>query len=204
MRRSLPCSKHRGRNNFMFTRFFSAIFGLGIGLAVALPQVHAADEIETKAQLCTACHGDKGVAADPKTIPVIWGQQQSYLMKQLRDFRNRERDSTVMSPIAKSLAEDDLRKFAVYFAAKTWPARPAPAKQPLPPKGIAQCQACHQPNFEGGMPAPRLAGLSYEYLVATMRAFATEQPANNLDMPKFMRPLTDRERSAIARYLSSL
>src|SRR5437870_562199 len=62
----------------------------------------------------------------------------------------------------------------------------------------------HQPNFQGGMPAPRLAGLSYEYLVASMRAFATEQRTNNLDMPKFMQALTEQERSAIARYLSAL
>jgi cytochrome c553 len=74
----------------------------------------------------------------------------------------------------------------------------------LPPKGIAQCQACHQPNFQGGMPAPRLAGLSYEYLVATMRAFATKERTNNLDMPTFMQMMTERERNAIARYLSAL
>ena len=188
----------------MFTRFFSAIFGLGIGLAVAIPPVHAADGIETKAQPCAACHGDKGVPADPKTIPVIWGQEQSYLMKQLRDFRNGERESAVMAPIAKGLAEGDLRKIAAYFAAQTWPAKRASAKPPAAPKGIAQCQACHQPNFEGGMPAPRLAGLSYEYLVAAMRAFAAEQRTNNLDMPRFMQMLTERERNAIARYLSAL
>jgi len=187
----------------MFTRFFSAIPGMCIGLVIAIPPAHAADDIEAKAQLCAACHGDKGVPTDPKTIPVIWGQEQSYLMKQLRDFRNGERNSAVMSPIAKDLAETDLRKIAAYFAAKTWPARRS-AKPPLPPKGIAQCQACHQPNFQGGMPAPRLAGLSYEYLVAAMRAFATEQRTNNLDMPKFMQMLTERERNAIARYLSAL
>lgn len=187
----------------MSKRLFLAI-GFGTGLAFAASALRAADEIETKAQVCTACHGANGVATDPKTIPVIWGQQQSYLMKQLRDFRSGERNSAVMSPVARSLAEDDLRKMAAYFASKTWPARPKPAKQPLPPKGIAQCQACHQANFEGGMPAPRLAGLSYEYLVAAMRAFANGQRTNNLDMPQFMRALTDRERSAIARYLSSL
>ena len=186
----------------MFTRFFSAIFG--IGLAVAVPSAHAVDEIEAKAQLCAACHGDKGVATDPKTIPVIWGQESSYLMKQLRDFRNGERASAIMSPIAKDLAEGDLRKIAAYFAAKTWPARQASAKPPLPPKSIAQCQACHQPNFQGGMPAPRLAGLSYEYLVASMSSFASEERANNGDMPKFMQMLTERERNAIARYLSAL
>jgi cytochrome c553 len=187
----------------MVTRFSSAIFGMGIGLALAIPPAHAADEIEAKAQLCAACHGDKGVPTDPKTIPVISGQEQSYLMKQMRDFRNGERASAIMSPIAKNLAEGDLRKIAAYFAAKTWPAR-ASAKPPLPPKGIAQCQACHQPDFQGGMPAPRLAGLSHEYLVAAMRAFAAEERTNNLDMPKFMQMLTERERNAIARYLSAL
>ena len=188
----------------MFTRVFSVVLAAGFGLVVALPPAHATDEIEAKAQLCAACHGDKGTPADPKTMPVIWGQQQSYLMKQLRDFRSGERSSGIMSPITKGLAESDLRKIAAYFAAKTWPARQASAKPPTPPKGIAQCQACHQPNFEGGMPAPRLAGLSYEYLIGEMREFATEERANNLDMPKFMHALTESERDAIARYLAAL
>jgi cytochrome c553 len=186
----------------MATRFFSAI--LGIGIAAALPPAQAADDIEAKAQVCASCHGNKGVPTDPKTIPVIWGQQESYLMKQLRDFRNGERASAVMSPFAKNLAEGDLRKIAAYFAAKPWPARRASAKPPAAPKAIAQCQACHQPNFQGGMPAPRLAGLSYEYLVASMRAFAKEERTNNLDMPKFMQALPERERNAIARYVSAL
>jgi len=187
----------------MFTRVFSLALGLGFGLVLALPPAQAADEIEAKAQVCAACHGDKGTPADPKTMPVIWGQQQSYLMKQLRDFRSGERNSAIMSPIAKGLAEGDLRKIAAYFAAKPWPQR-ASAQAPSPPEGIAQCQACHQPNFEGGMPAPRLAGLSYEYLVAAMRAFASDERTNNLDMPKFMHALTESERDAIARYLAAL
>ena len=54
------------------------------------------------------------------------------------------------------------------------------------------------------MPAPRLAGLSYEYLVAAMRAFAAEKRTNNLDMPKFMRMLPERERNSMARYISAL
>jgi cytochrome c553 len=188
----------------MFTRVCSVVLGLGFGLVVALPPALAQDGIEAKVQLCAACHGANGVPTDPKTIPPIWGQQQSYLMKQLRDFRSGERASAVMSPLAKSLAESDLRKLAAYFAAKTWPARQAAAKPPSPPKTIAQCQACHQPNFEGGMPAPRLAGLSYEYLVAAMRAFAAEERTNNLDMPKFMQVLPEGERDAIARYIAAL
>ncbi|HEY7238055.1 MAG TPA: c-type cytochrome [Burkholderiales bacterium] len=186
----------------MLTRIACAIFGIGIGLATA--PVHAADDIEAKAQVCAACHGNKGTPTDPKTMPIIWGQQESYLMKQLRDFRNGERQSAIMAPLAKGLAEEDLRPLAAHFAAKPWPSKKAQAKPPAPPKGVAQCQACHQPIFEGGMPAPRLAGLSSEYLAQEMREFANGERHNNLDMPGFMRALTEAERSAIARYLSAL
>ena len=79
-----------------------------------------------------------------------------------------------------------------------------PVAASAPPKGIEQCQPCHQPNFEGGPPAPRLAGLSYEYLLAEMRSFATDARTNNEDMPKFMQALTDGEIDAMARYLSAL
>ncbi len=71
-------------------------------------------------------------------------------MKQLRDYRNGERPSAIMSPIAGNLDEGDLRKLAAYFAAKPWPAKKVAAKAPAAPKGIAQCQACHQPDFKGG------------------------------------------------------
>ena len=188
----------------MFTRLFSTILGAAVGFAVAAVPADAADDIEAKVQSCAVCHGQNGVPIDPKTIPIIWGQQQSYLVKQLRDYRNGERDNPIMSPIAKSLAQEDLRKIAAYFAAKSWPARQAAAAAASPPNGIAQCQPCHQPNFEGGPPAPRLAGLSYEYLVASMRDFAADERTNNGDMPKFMQALTDGERDAMARYLSGL
>jgi cytochrome c553 len=188
----------------MFARLISVVFGAMVGFAAAVAPAHAADDIEAKAQTCAACHGQNGVPIEPKTMPIIWGQQQSYLMKQLRDYRNGERDNPIMSAIAKGLAEDDLRKLAAYFAAKTWPAPTAAAAPASPPNGIAQCQPCHQPNFVGGPPAPRLAGLSYEYLVAAMRGFAHDQRSNNGDMPKFMQALTDGERDAMARYLAGL
>jgi cytochrome c553 len=188
----------------MFTRLFLAIFGAGIGFAVVAAPAYAADDIEAKVQTCAACHGQNGVPIEPKTIPVIWGQQQNYLVKQLHDYRSGDRDNPIMTPIAKGLAQDELRKIAAYFAAKSWPAQTVAAAPASPPNGIAQCQPCHQPNFAGGPPAPRLAGLSYEYLVASMRGFATDERTNNGDMPKFMHALTDSEREAMARYLSAL
>jgi len=187
----------------MFKSRFSIIFGvITIAAVVAVP-AYAADDIETKAQVCGACHGQNGESIDPKTTPMIWGQQSSYVYKELHDYKSGDRANPIMAPIAKGFTLEDLRALANYFAAKSWPAG-HPAAPGAPPEGIAMCKACHGQNFEGGPPAPRLAGLSYEYLAAAMRNFADGERTNNLDMPGFMRALTDSQRDAIAHYLSAL
>lgn len=189
----------------MFTRLCRMMLGAGAGLMLVAGTAQAADDIEAKVQTCAACHGENGVSTDPKVIPTIWGQQESYIVKQLHDYRSGDRDNPIMAPIAKDLAQEDLRKIARYFAAKQWPATAQPASTPATlPKGASQCQPCHQPKFEGGMPAPRLAGLSYDFLIVQMDAFADGQRTNNLDMPKFMQVLSASEREAIARYLAAL
>jgi cytochrome c553 len=188
----------------MFIRIFSTIACAVVGFSIGAVAACAADDIEAKAQICAACHGQNGMPTDPKTIPIIWGQKQNYLVKQLHDYRSGDRESPIMSPIAKGLAQDELRKIAAYFAAKSWPEQHAAAASASPPNGIAQCQPCHQPKFEGGPPAPRLAGLSYEYLAAAMHGFATDERSNNGDMPKFMKALTESQRDAMAHYLSGL
>jgi cytochrome c553 len=108
--------------------------------------------------------------------------------------------------MAKNVDRGDLRPLAVYIGGKTWPAKAAgvtPAAAPADEK-IAICKACHQQNFEGGLPAPRLAGLSYEYLKAQMDAFANDTRTNNQDMPPLMKALSQSDRDQIARYLSAL
>ncbi len=89
------------------------------------------------------------------------------------DYHSGDRASPIMGPAVHDISLEDLRKVAAYFAAKTWPVQHTGAAGP-PPAGIAEkiamCRACHQQNFEGGAPAPRIAGLSYGYLVASMRA----------------------------------
>lgn len=160
--------------------------------------------IEGKAQACTICHGANGVPIDPKTMPIINGQQSYYIFKQLVNYRNGMREHPIMTPLAKGLQQSDLRPLADHFAAKPWPANTAAAASAAPPKGITQCTPCHQQNFQGGVSWPRLAGLSYEYLVSSMRAFATEQRTNNTDMVQMMQLFTDSEREAMARYLAGL
>jgi len=185
--------------------FGNRIFGVAvIALLAAAAPARAQDDIAAKAQTCAACHGQNGVPIDPKTMPIIWGQQANYLYKELHDFHSGDRPSPIMAPLVKEFTLPQLRELANYFAAKAWPAATPPSPPPAPPEGIAMCEACHQRNFEGGQPAPRLAGLSSDYLAAAMRAFADDPRTNNGDMPKFMKALTEAQRDAIARYLSAL
>src|SRR5262245_54419503 len=175
-------------------------------VALAIAPATAADELEAKLQSCNACHGQNGQPID-KSIPIIWGQTTAYMVKQLRDYRSEDRPNPVMSPLAGMIKPEEWRKVATHFAAKPWPAKQAstgPAPAAPPEQKIAVCRICHQPNFEGGLPAPRLAGQSYEYLVGAMQSFADEQRTNSQDMTTLMKMLTAEERDAIAKYLAAL
>jgi cytochrome c553 len=187
----------------MVKSVLSTVAAAMLASAIVAVPANAADDIASRLDICSACHGADGKPTNIAT-PVIWGQKENYLYKELHDFHSGERFNPIMSPLIKSFSLDDLRKVAPYFAAKTWPATQASAPAGPPPEGIAMCKACHGQNFEGGPPAPRLAGLSYDYLIGAMRSFADGKRTNNLDMPGFMRALTDTQRQAIAHYLSSL
>ena len=80
----------------------AALGAAAIAAVIAMPA--AADDIEAKVQVCGACHGSNGVPTGP-TIPVIWGQQQNYLVKQLHDYRAEDRNNPIMAPVAAGIAQ---------------------------------------------------------------------------------------------------
>jgi cytochrome c553 len=188
-------------------KFGSAAVVIAAALVLLGRAASAADDVAAKAEVCGACHGASGTPINAVT-PVIWGQQSNYLYKELHDFHSGQRSNATMTPVAQPIALPDLRALADYFAAKSWPAATGANPAAAPPAPIAakieMCKACHQAHFEGGAPAPRLAGLSQDYLLAAMNAFADGTRTNNLDMPGFMKALSDTDRDAIAHYLSGL
>ncbi len=179
--------------------------------AEAVPDPTTQREFGAKLLVCNVCHGENGV---PKSaaIPIISGQQETYIAKQLEDFRNGHRNFEIMTWMANTLTPAEQGPAAAYVAKKSWPAKradAAPAAAATAPRGIAVCQACHQQNYLGavqaeGMTAPRLAGQSYEYLVEAMRRFADGERANSPDMAQIMTGISVADREAMARYLSSL
>src|SRR5215467_5348694 len=176
----------------MITNHLRAIYG-ALLIAAALGTPAGAQSIEQKLQVCSSCHGENGKPIDP-TIPTIWGQTEYFIVKQLHDYKSGDRENLVMASFAKRLTQAELRPAAAYFSKKSWPVEPTPAVALAPPDGIAVCQICHQQNFVGGLPAPRLAGQSYEYLIEAMRSFAEGDRTNNADMVKIMQELSPAKR----------
>jgi cytochrome c553 len=154
-----------GRN--MTNNHVPTVFGVLVVLAALAAPANAADALSSPSQaefsakllVCNACHGDNG-APKNATIPILWGQQESYLAKQLHDFQSGSRNFEVMSWMTINLSPAELGTAATYFAKKSWPARSASAAATSPPAMVAVCEVCHQQNFSGGLPAPRLAGQS--------------------------------------------
>jgi cytochrome c553 len=165
--------------------------------------------IEEKAQICSACHGEKGVPVDPK-IPVIWGQYEGYLYIELRDFKTGNRKNEQMNPIAESLEKADMKALAHYFSQKPWPIlsqRQASDADTLHAEQVAssaQCPQCHLGGYLGASTVPRLAGQGHDYLLKTMQDFRSGARANNDWMTALLQKFSPDDLAALANYLAGL
>jgi cytochrome c553 len=184
----------------------AAIVVLG---SIILPGAARTETAAEKAQLCAACHGEKGIPQQ-KTMPVIWGQTQGYLYLQLRDYKSGARKNDIMSPLAQALERDDMMALALYFSQKKWPDLQQP---PAPPDVAARaarantaigCTGCHQANYQGEGTQPRLAGQTREYLQQSMLDFRNRTRGNNPGMTDLMLAISEDDIAACAQYLAGL
>ncbi len=65
---------------------------------------------------CNQCHGLNGIGSSSGAFPRLAGQSGWYLYKSLRDYAAGLRPSTIMSPIARTLADDQMRDVAAYYS----------------------------------------------------------------------------------------
>ena len=70
---------------------------------------------KAKAAVCGACHGVAGISINP-IWPNLAGQQDQYLVKQLKAFKSGERKDPVMEAQAASLSDEDMENLAAYYA----------------------------------------------------------------------------------------
>ncbi|MGH8738605.1 MAG: c-type cytochrome [Burkholderiales bacterium] len=65
--------------------------------------------------LCSNCHGLDGVAVLPGAANLS-GQQQEYLIEQLRAFRSGKRQNPQMNVIAKPLGDRDIEQLSLWYS----------------------------------------------------------------------------------------
>ena len=76
-------------------------------------------------QFCGSCHGMTGKGRSNGKVPVLHGQNPTYLAAQLRDYRDGRRDNDVLKEMrffAQKLTDDEINALADFYAGETgWP-----------------------------------------------------------------------------------
>ncbi|HOY71365.1 MAG TPA: c-type cytochrome [Methylotenera sp.] len=172
--------------------------------------------VETTAEtVCAACHaadGNSVVSVNPK----LAAQHPEYLVKQLTEFKSGKRANAVMSGIATSLSDDDMKGLAAYFAKQSLKLGQAKnnGKGSLGEKiyrggvvatSVPACASCHGANG-AGIPKqfPRVNGQHADYTLAQLRTFRTGERANAPMMMAIAAKMTDAEMGAVADYIQGL
>src|SRR5258708_7247875 len=93
--------------------FAAAVFVIAAGNPRV---VGAAESVAEKAGTCDACHGAGGRSSMTE-VPTLAGQPAYYLKLQLTLFRDKQRESARMSPIAEAMSDSDVEQLSAYFAA---------------------------------------------------------------------------------------
>lgn len=144
-------------------------------------------------------------------MPSLAGQVATYLHWQLLLYRDTRRVDSQMAPIAAALSESDMADLAAFFAAQRTPPASSTATGPVGTEAgqrLAEsyhCNDCHGRDFGGRDYAPRLRGLSREYLVAQMRGFKA-RTRGDLDgaMTQAAQPVADADIEPLADYIGSI
>ncbi|MEI6761552.1 MAG: c-type cytochrome [Betaproteobacteria bacterium] len=165
--------------------------------------------------VCAACHGADGNSGTPVN-PKLAQQHPEYLVKQLQEFKSGKRANAVMSGMAATLTEADMKNVAYWLNSKA--AKPGFAKDKelvalgeriyrggIADRQIAACAGCHSPNG-AGIPAqyPRMAGQHAEYTAAQLTGFRDGVRKNAIQMTQVAAKLNDREIKAVSDYIAGL
>lgn len=161
---------------------------------------------------CQRCHqvGAGGLAA--QKIPSLAGQQYEYLVKQIIDFLDRERDNDTMHAQLVNSGVNNATSIAdVVGYVSNLPLNPSPEQGPgtLQVKGkeIYQgfCASCHGRTAEGNADlwVPNLRGQHYSYMVEQMQRMARATRGNiSEDLHRMFATYADEEFRAVADYLT--
>jgi cytochrome c553 len=88
--------------------------GLLAGWAHAQPADESARVARYLAANCANCHGTTGSAQG--SMPSLAGQQKSYIVEQMKAFRDGKRPATIMHQLAKGYTDQQIELVAEHFS----------------------------------------------------------------------------------------
>ncbi|EME67853.1 cytochrome c553 [Paramagnetospirillum caucaseum] len=169
---------------------------------------------EIVAERCSLCHGVDGEAAT-SVYPRLAAQNETYMVKQLKDFRDGRRKGT-MNEMARDLTDEEAAGLAAYFSGKKpLSRRPLDADFAAVGKyifhngnrysGIAPCASCHGEAGRGTEQLPRLAGQHPAYVEGQLMEFVSGSRTNDRSiMHAVATKLTILEMKAVSAYIGGL
>lgn len=209
-------------------RIFKAITLFTLGFTGVSVWAAGAPELETggdpsagqsKALVCSACHGQEGQAILPD-YPNLGGQHYSYLLDQLRKFKSGERYAVLMVGQVDHLSDQDLKDLAAFYAEKELVTDVAEGdslalgeriyRAGIVEKQVPACSGCHSPRGLGNGPArfPVLSGQHSEYVAQQLTKYREGERQTDEALGQMMRGiarnLNDQEIDAVSAYVRGL
>lgn len=125
------------------------------------------------AAACGGCHGEHGVTSTAGA-PSLTGFSEKYFVAAMNAYRSGARRHDLMTMVAATASETDVKHMALYYALQ----KPAAAATPSAGNAAAgkaasaACAGCHGERGVATDPAlPSLAGQDAQYFVDAMRAY---------------------------------
>lgn len=96
----------------------AAAFLMGATASATMAQ-DAAATLHTRAlaATCANCHGTDGRTVDGSAIPSLVGMPKSYMVMQMKAFKDGSRPATVMHQLSKGFTDQQIDSISTYFAA---------------------------------------------------------------------------------------
>jgi len=170
-----------------------------------------------KSATCVACHGEDGNSPS-NLYPKIAGQHESYLEKQITQFKSGVRSDPIMAGMVATLSEQDIKDLAAYYASQTATPETVSPEVAVTGKnlymggdinrGIPGCTACHGPRGNGLELAqfPKISNQHPAYIKAQLEKFRSKARDNDPNgmMVDVAAKLTDADIELLSEYISAL
>jgi cytochrome c553 len=161
---------------------------------------------------CNACHGLDAETPSQPLYPKLAGQNEQYILGQMRDFKSGSRDNSLSVVMTGSLSpiknDEEIKVIAKWLASLTVEVEIIETDYGAKLYKEKKCHLCHgnKDNIPILPTYPKLAGQNYKYLIAQMKDIKSgkRKNGNSVVMKGIMSKVTENEIEIIAQWLQSI